>query len=239
MRALKAGFRDELTKIGGVNMSGISADTILNYPAPEPMPSAAYEKAKAILQKAEQFQQLSQEKEAAARARSPDVLPAMEQLLIKHKGKDDEPPPGKLEKAKSIAGHGLAGAGSAKFIQDWVEHGRMSRPEKYVKRKMHRPGFFGRIRPKVDVDVPIPHKPMSSRTKFLAISGGAALGIGEYARKQLKKKRWEKKGKTKTSATPFSFPSTGRATQSFLGKSGPSIKTQAPSIGRRGLLPKV
>ena len=49
--ALKTGFRDELAKIGEVNLSGLSAETLMNYPQREPMPSAAYEKAQAILAK--------------------------------------------------------------------------------------------------------------------------------------------------------------------------------------------
>lgn len=208
--ALKAGFRDELSKIGEVNLHGLSSETILNYPAPEPMPSAAYEKAQAILQKAQRYQSVApppQEEKTAGSPR-PDVLPQLNRLLNKHMKKEDEPPPGKIDKAKSLAGHTLAGAGAAKFIHGAVETGVQTR-RTGVQR-------FYKLDPKWQAG---------------ALAAGAAMGAGEYFRKQHRKRKWQDriKGRTKT-ASPF--PMVPKPT-------GPTFKTLAPAIGRRGTLPKI
>src|SRR6516165_318516 len=101
--ALKRGFEDELQKISEVNLSGIDAETILSYPKPEPVPSAAYEKAKSILSK---MRPLGEEKTAFIR---PDMMPGLKKITRR---KDSDPPPSATDKALSVGVHGLAGAGS-------------------------------------------------------------------------------------------------------------------------------
>jgi hypothetical protein len=210
--ALKAGFRDELSKIGEVNLAGLSAETLFNYPAPAPMPSAAYEKAQAILQKAQRFQSLSapQEEAKEAAARNPDSMPGMERLLRRHwkaHAKDDGPPPDKIDKVKSFAGHSIAGAGTAKFVHDWVDalhHGVKNTHDHHA----------------------------NPRTKAVAITAGGLLGTAEYFRKQHRKKKWER-GKLKSSAAPF------RSMMKIPLAKTPTIKSLSPRIGTRGSMPAI
>jgi hypothetical protein len=75
--AIKAGFDDEILKIAEVSLAGLSAETLMDYPKPEPMPSAGYEKAQQIIAK---MQPKSEEKVAAVK----DVLKA----TLKSVGKD-------------------------------------------------------------------------------------------------------------------------------------------------------
>jgi hypothetical protein len=213
---IRAGLEDELYKIAEVSLAGLSANTVLNYPAPQPMPSAAYEKAQAILQKAQQFQSLSapqEEEEKEAAARTPDSMPGMERLLrLRRRRQVDEPPPGKMEKVKSFAGHTIAGAGTAKFVHDWVDavhHATKNTTDHHA----------------------------SPRAKALAISAGGLLGTAEYFRKQHRKKKWEQ-GKLKASTVLGTMPGSVIKPPSIPGISKtPSIKSMVPKIGTRGALP--
>ena len=212
--ALKNGFEDELLKIGEISLAGLKAETLLNYPEPQIPPSPGYEKAKAILQKAQQYQELSPEEEKVAHIGMPDELPKIQVLMRRRKKRGDEPPPGKIEKAKSLGAHTLAGAGAGKFLHSAVESAVQAKKNRW--------------------DVYLP-----TRSRFGAVAAGAGLGAAEWARKEHRKKKWQQ-GQAKTSgAKPFSFPSTGHASSQFLGKSGPSIKQQAPRIGLKGVLPKI
>jgi hypothetical protein len=203
--ALRDGFEDELAKIAEMNLSGLSSETLLTYPRPQPVASDGYAKAKAILAKAQQLQPV--EKTAGP---DPSVLPRLS--VLGRRKKKQEAPPGKIDKAKEVGVHMLAGAGAAKFIHGAVEAGVQSR------RPM--PQRFWKLDPKWQVS---------------AVATGAGLGAAEWARKRHAKKKLEKS----SGAAPFKFPSTGRASAQFLGKSGPSISQQVPRIGLRGALPKI
>lgn len=111
-RVVQVGFRDEMRKISEVNLSGVSAETLMNYPQPEPMPSAAYEKAQAILSRVGSVKTEGVEKTSGPR---PDVLPQLRRLARR---KDGDPPPNDLDKAMAYGGNILAGAGAAKFTGD-------------------------------------------------------------------------------------------------------------------------
>lgn len=162
-------------------MRGLSAETILNYPRPEPMPSAGYEKAQQILQKVPQAQEEGSQKEAGIR---PDRMePGYDTLLGAKKRKKQNGQ--NAERIKSFGAHTLGGAGAAKFLHDWVDQGHMA----YGKPKTTGRFFKKTVHP----------GPSSAKTKFLVISGGAGLGALEYARKRLKKHKEEKAMKTKTS----------------------------------------
>lgn len=158
--ALYAGFRDELDKIAEVNLRGLSSETIRSYPQPQPMPSEAYEKAQAILARAQQMQ-LPVEK--TADAIRPDQLPQIKRFFRK-RNKNDDPPPGKTEAALSYGGHTLAGAGAAKFTSGAVDEVRQAMKK----------------------------APLSPKAKSLALAGGAALGLGNKIRKDVRRKRWQK-----------------------------------------------
>jgi hypothetical protein len=166
--AFKRGFDDELQKISEVNLTGLSAETLLSYPKPEPMPSAAYEKAQAILAK---VQPLGTEKTSAIR---PDRMEPGYDAVLSDKKKQTK------SEVKSVGAHVLGGAGAGKFLHDWVDTGRMA----FTKPKINVPY----LRPQGP-------KPASPRAKFLAITSGALIGAGEYGRKRLKKHQADKKKK--------------------------------------------
>lgn len=169
---VRAGFEDELYKIAEMSLAGISAETVLNYPQAEPMPSAAYEKAQAILQKVRSFHPDGAEKTSASRIRPDQYEPGPDEVLAKRKGE-----PGASAQAKSLGAHVLGGAGAAKFFHDWVDTGRQA----YGK---HPTQTVGRIFKKKVPGLPLPPNP---KVKFLVMSGGATLGLGEYARKRIVK----------------------------------------------------
>lgn len=169
--AIRAGFEDELYKIAEMSLAGLSSETLLNYPRPEPMPSAAYEKAQAILQKVRSnFPDAGVEKTSRIR---PDLMePGPDAMLSKSKSE-----PGATAQAKSFGAHVLGGAGAAKFMHDWVDTGRQAYQKPVTK-------TVGKIFKK---KITMPPAPANPKTKFLVMSGGAALGLGEYARKRIVK----------------------------------------------------
>jgi hypothetical protein len=164
--AFKRGFDDELQKISEVNLSGLSAETLLGYQKPEPMPSAAYEKAQAILAK---VQPLSTEKTAKVR---PDRMEPGYDAVLSDKKKQTK------SEVKSVGAHVLGGAGAGKFLHDWVDTGRLA---------------FSKPKIKVPYRTPRGPMPASAKAKFTAITSGALLGAGEYGRKRLKKHQADKK----------------------------------------------
>lgn len=164
--ALKRGFDDELQKISEVNLSGLSSETLLSYPKPAPMPSAAYEKAQAILSK---VQPLGTEKTAKVR---PDRMEPGYDEVLSNKKKQTK------SEIKSLGAHVLGGAGAGKFLHDWVDTGRMA---------------FTKPKIKVPYRQPRGPQPASAKAKFTAITSGAVLGAAEYGRKRLKKHQADKK----------------------------------------------
>lgn len=214
--ALKAGFDDELKKISEVNLSGLSSEALLEYPQRQSMPSAAYEKAQAILAKVQR-----PEEKTAAFSPDPGRMPQASRLFGRKRRREGDPPPGKMEKLKSIGGHAIAGAGTAKFVGDFAEQALASR--KTVPPFMMKKYYEGRFPPAV---------------KAAIMAGGAGLGLAERARKERRKKKWQQgKIAVASAGSPFKFPSTGRASAQFLGKGGPSIKQQSTLHGLRGRLP--
>jgi hypothetical protein len=232
---VRTAFEDELYKIAEMSLAGISSETLLNYPKPEPMPSAAYEKAQAILQKVRSDFPDEVEKEASfkshlwtaagglavgagagavghhyatkkgrakdtekayllgrvhgqerpqqgvektsSRIRPDRMEPGPDEML--RKGKTEAAP---AAQAKSFATHVIGGAGAAKFMHDWADTGRQafSKPTTQT---------VGRLFKK-KVLIPVPGA--DPKTKFIVMSSGAALGLGEYARKRIRKAHRDK-----------------------------------------------
>jgi hypothetical protein len=170
---LKAGFRDELSKISEVNLAGLSAETLMNYPQREPMPSAAYEKAQAILAK---VQPGGAEKTAGPR---PDVLPMFKRLTRR---KENDPPPTKSDKALNYGGHVLAGTGAAKFVGDAAETG-MSAVHTHLQRKG---GTGFKVMNEKFTEGKLP-----ARYKAGILGAGAALGLAHKLRKEHRRKQWQ------------------------------------------------
>ena len=179
-KAVQSGFRDELTKIGEMNLSGLSAETLLNYPQPEPMPSAAYDKAQAILAKVDQFRAAGFQKTSGPR---PDVLPQLKKLLSR---KEDDPPPTALDKTLSYGGHVLGGTGAAKFLGDAAETG-LSAYHTHLQRKGKEGLKF--------MNEKFTEGKLPARYKAGILAAGASLGLAHKIRKDIRRKRW-KKGQT-------------------------------------------
>lgn len=174
--ALKTGFRDELAKISEVNLAGLSAETLMNYPQREPMPSAAYEKAQAILAK---MQPGGAEKTAGPR---PDVLPQLRRMLSR---RESDPPPTKFDKALGYGGHVLGGAGAAKFVGDAAETGLSA----IHKRLQDKGGTGFKVMNEKFTEGKLP-----ARYKAGILAGGAALGLAHKLRKEHRRKQWQQKG---------------------------------------------
>lgn len=177
-RAVHDGFRDELTKIGEMNLSGLSTDTLMNYPQPTPMPSAAFEKAQAIL--AKYYPMTGVEKTSGPR---PDVLPQLKKLLSR---KEDDPPPTALDKTLSYGGHVLGGTGAAKFVGDAAETG-LSAYHTHLQRKGKEGLKF--------MNEKFTEGKLPARYKAGILAAGASLGLAHKIRKDVRRKKW-KKGQT-------------------------------------------
>lgn len=115
-------FRAALLKVGELNLSGLSAETILNYPRAEPMPSAAYEKAQQILAR------VPPSVEKTARLRPDRMEPGYDTFFGRKKKKNSKTP----EQVKSLGAHLIGGAGAAKFLHDWVDSGRQAYAKAYA-----------------------------------------------------------------------------------------------------------
>lgn len=114
---LKASFLDELEKISDISTSGLSPETVLNSPKPEPMETPGLDKARQILARAETI------KTAAKKAK-----PIMEGFKLPTVS-GEAPKKNAWDHTKSVAGHGLAGAGAGKIIG---EIGKMGPKGKYL-----------------------------------------------------------------------------------------------------------
>lgn len=212
---IQQGFWDELGKIAEVNLSGLSTKTLLDYPQAEPMETPGLQQARRILALADQYRPAiegAEKSAAASHGVRPDRLPSITVLVGKRKKQEK---PDKVDQAKRVAGHALAGAGAGKFLHDWTESA-IQTGKKTTDR-------------------------LAPRYKLLATTGGAALGLAELGRKVHKER---KQGKTVTAAAgprkPFQFPASGAANQAFLaGKPGPTIKGVLGKqlAGQRGQLP--
>jgi hypothetical protein len=115
---MKTSFLDELEKISDISISGLSPETVLNSPKPEPMETSGLDKARQILLKHETI------KTAAKKAK-----PLMEGFKLPTVSGEAPAKKNAWDHTKSVAGHGLAGAGAGKMIG---EIGKMSPKAKHV-----------------------------------------------------------------------------------------------------------
>lgn len=173
---VQAGFRDELAKIAEVNLSGLSTDTLMSYPKPEPMPSAAYDKAQAILAKVSAYRAAGFQKTSGPR---PDMLPQLRRLTRR---KENDPPKTKLDKSLEYAGHTLAGTGAAKFTGDAAETG-LGALHKHLQSK-GKPGFKVMTEKWTEGKLP-------ARYKAGILAAGATLGFAHKLRKEHRRKKWQ------------------------------------------------
>lgn len=101
-------FWDELEKISTVSLSGLSPETVLNSPQPEPMVTTGLDKARSILQKAEQIKTAGKKRHAT---------PLMDGVKLPTVS-GEEPKKNIWDNTKSVAGHGLAGAAAGKTLAE-------------------------------------------------------------------------------------------------------------------------
>lgn len=104
----RAGFLDELVKISEVDLRGLSPEAAMGS-APPPAENMGFQKARAILDLAAS----SQEKTAAPKVRRALATghPGIGKLM-------DQGDSSANERAKSVAGYGLAGAGAGKVVSE-------------------------------------------------------------------------------------------------------------------------
>jgi hypothetical protein len=106
--AMTRGLFDELRKIADISTSGLSPETVLNAPRPEPMPTPGLDKARAILSKAEMFKTAAKKKRQSKPLVDGYKLPTVGEQSKKNV----------WDQAKSVAGHGLAGAAAGKTLAE-------------------------------------------------------------------------------------------------------------------------
>src|SRR3954468_2734935 len=96
---MKSSFFDELEKISTISLSGLSPETVLNSPKPEPMETPGLDKARQILARVDSI------KTAAAKKKSKPILQGYGLQTV-----GDGPVQKNVwDHTKSLAGHGLAG----------------------------------------------------------------------------------------------------------------------------------
>jgi len=110
-------FVDELRKIAGISISGLSPETVLNAPKAEPMETPGLDKARSILAKAEMF------KTAAKKKPKPIIagysLPTVSERAPVQRNAWDA--------VKPAAGHTLAGMGAGRLISEFRPGGASSK----------------------------------------------------------------------------------------------------------------
>jgi len=221
------GLLDELVKISAFNTRGLSPETVMSgSQPPPPMETAGFNKARDILGRA------SQTKTAASRhvRRALPMQPGIDRLT--HQGDESG-----SEKAKSVAGYGLAGLGTGGAI-----HKAYSSMPKVFEGMNRLPGAENAI------------AQQASRVRNNAIGnklmlGGAALGTGYGAYRQYVKGKQNqpptqvKQGTIVKTAT-LSSPGMALKASQQVGKkkvapsnTGPSTTTQIRGqlVGRKGI----
>lgn len=213
-KTAKTALFDELEKISGMSLSGLSAETVLSQKAPEPMQTAGLQKAMAVLDRMEMNKTA-----AARRVKAP---PQYYMQNLHTLGTKEEEPKG-VEKAKKIGVHGLAGAGAGKFIGEiatkspWAQSWAGKDPSKFIQRS----------------------NKLNNMTWGSTVAGLAG-GLANYAHKEHKKKQQAQQA-VKTASTPAlqlkASQQVGKVDQKI--SAGPGIKTQIRGslIGRKGALP--
>lgn len=214
---VRNGLFDELEKIGAIDTRGVSAEVALAQQAPAPMQTVGYDKARTILDRA-QMNKTAAKKSRDERLVSRALPTNVAASKLMHQGDNST-----SEKAKSVAGYGLAGVGTAKAL-----HGVGSTLPR-VHNAMRNPAIDGATRFAVE------HRVNNIGNRMML--GGAALGTAYGAYRAHKKSQMAKmatlvspgmqlKGAQQT-AKPSVSPSS----------SGPSINTQIGGslIGRKGI----
>jgi DNA-directed RNA polymerase subunit RPC12/RpoP len=194
---VRAGFSDELAKIktAAVDLRGLSPETLLAQQPPQPMMTVGYDKAKAILDRASML------KTAGSRhvQRALPTQPGIGKLI--HQGDDSA-----NERAKSVAGYGLAGIGTAKAV-----HGLYSSAPQ-VHEMMRDPALSAAQRFKTEHFV--------NNLGHGMMLGGAALGMGYGALRAHQKRKAKLQAQNPKTMTKLSAAKCSRCGETtHLGKS--------------------
>lgn len=201
--AARLGLVDELMKIADFNLRGLSPSTVIEKSQPPPpMETPGFDKARDILSRASQI------KTAASRhvQRALPTTPGIGKLT--HQGDNST-----NEKAKSVAGYGLAGLGGGRAIAEFA-HG-----------------------PKV------PNAAAFHRNKWYGSAGGLAAGAGYGLYRAHQKAQMAKKGtiiKTATLTSPAMALKASKQVGKIRvapSAAGPSTTTQIRGqlIGKKGV----
>ena len=199
---VQLGLFDELAKIAAVDLRGLSPETLMAQQPPEPMMTVGYDKAKAILDRAQMM------KTAASRQiqRALPQRPGLGKLV--HQGDDSS-----NERAKSVAGYGLAGASTGGLL-----HKVYSSQDK-IHAGMRAPG----IHPDAKY---LAERANNTLGRHLMV-GGAALGAGYglYRAHQKAKARDQMQ-----KISNIGSPAQALKASSQVGKHGTTPSTSGPSI---------
>jgi len=214
------GMSDELGKIAEFNLRGVSPQTVIEkgQPAP-PMETPGFDKARDILTRA------SMAKTAASRhvRRALPLQPGVGKLT--HQGDDSA-----NEKAKSVAGYGLAGLGTGGAL-----HKAYSMVTPGVYEGMHHPDLSAMQKYTAGMK--------NNRIGAGLAVGGTALGAGYGLYRQHQKAQASKKAEMVKTST-LSSPGMALKASQQIGKkkispsiSGPSTTTQIRGqlIGKKGI----
>lgn len=213
---IRHSFIDELEKIAEFNLSGLSPENVMKGSTPPPpMETVGFSKARDILGRA----QMTKESGTKQVKRMLPTNPAIGKLT--HQGDDSS-----SEKAKSVAGYGLAGLGASKAI-----HGLgASMPSVY----------HATEHPSLDPHVRFANKARLNAVGHGMMLGGTALGLGYGIHRQRVKAKQRAAEMSKTSMTPGTSLKASQQMAKPINKvkAGPSLKTQTPGrIGSKGGIP--
>lgn len=193
-----------MLKTSEVDLRGIKPQTVLdNSQQPPPFESIGFQKAKAILDAT------PTQKTAGIRHGQGTRLPQIQRLT--KEDKKDGPPPDLVDKAVSVGGHTLAGAGAGRFLTEFA-HG---------------------------TKLPDPAKFHAAKWKGTAIGG--ALGLAGLARKKYRQAKFEKQktGSSSPGMALKSSQQIGRKDTNIGSDSGPSVQQQIRSrlMGKKFVAP--
>ena len=213
---IRAGLFDELAKIAAVDLRGLSPETVLAQQPPEPMMTEGYNKAKAILDRA----QLVKTSASRELQRALPTKVGLQKMV--HQGDDSTP-----ERVKSVAGYGMAGLGTAGALDKVYQ----SMPGVFAAKEQMDPA--GRAAARI----------AANNVTRRSLLTGAALGTA-YGIHRIHKKAKDARAAAMTKVSTLGSPGIQlKATQQVAkpsmapSVSGPSINSQIGGslIGRKGV----
>jgi hypothetical protein len=178
---VKAGLFDELAKISAVDLRGLAPETLMAQQPPQPMMTEGYNKAKAILDRAQMMKISAVSRSSRQVQRALPGQPGLGKMI--NQGDNST-----SERAKSVVGYGLAGASTGGLLHK----GYSMLP--HVHESLRKPGMTDAAKYMAEHKV--------NNLGFGLMAGGAALGTGYGAYRAHKKAQQARMTKTSNLSTP-------------------------------------